>query len=172
MITQKTLLSLTVTKAPPSLPVPAHSSLPSPPSMHTQPPRSQLRCHNYLRWHGLGPMRRGALRGGHVLEEGKASSYSSTSKVKEVITTYKSTQGSNGYLKQLSQEPAPAWTASWLVKWFLKLPASTDRTGLLHLMLQLSTQTSTWMLTKAAANSLCFWCCQTDLAPWNIVKDT
>lgn len=35
-------------------------------------------CDNYLGWQGLGPIRRVTLRGGYVLEEGKASCYSST----------------------------------------------------------------------------------------------
>ena len=85
----KTLVSRIVTDAPPLFPLASALLPPLPPQppthKHTRSrPQMQWRgCDNYLGWHGLRPMRRGTLRGGYVLKEGKASCYSSTWKVKK-----------------------------------------------------------------------------------------
>lgn len=100
-----------VTKAPPLFPVPAPSSLSS------QPTGSQPELPQVTWTRACAP---GSSRGRTRSRGGKSIWLFICFKSQEAITTYKSTQVSNGCSKQLSQEPAPAWTASWLVKLFLK----------------------------------------------------
>lgn len=80
------VIQLAVTDQPPSSPSPHSLGIPALPThsgTHSCTLTLSLQvwlrwCDNYLGWQGLGPMRRGTLRGGYVLEEGKASCYSST----------------------------------------------------------------------------------------------